>query len=170
MNKSVTMYRATTVNNFAVLALLVATLCGIYIGVNFKAIEQQVVMGVSSARDTVAFSLMTKEATAKIAAIEIENGKLKAVNYSLERANLALSAQASELAKVGYTRGAQYRNCEVARQNALIPETTVSQAVQHHVVEPAKEVVVTTGNTLRSVWDKYEFQPERLTSWVKSVF
>lgn len=54
--------------------------------------------------------------------------------------------------------------------NALIPEATVKQAAVTHVVEPVRDGFVTVKVKVTDLWNTYEFQPQKVKSWVSNVF
>lgn len=58
---------------------------------------------------------------------------------------------------------------KVAAENALIPEATVKEAAVNHVVVPVKSTFETAKEKAVTLWNTYEFQPEKVTNWFRNV-
>ena len=168
-SNEVVLYQASIVNRLATIsAALVIAVC-IAVGYNLASVDTTPITSevsgvISNARNNAAWTMLSDSGKQAISKLSENNVQLREQNAELKQ---MLSVKEAELAKVELKLAAASNSNEKLQEklsNALIAESSVTEAVKVHVVEPTTSAVKEGYYKAKDFWNSYEFKPEKVTN------
>lgn len=161
-SKEVVLYSAPVASRLvAISAVLVIAVC-IAVGYNLAAVDttpikSEVSSFISNARNHAGWIILSDSGKQSIAKLAEDNVQLR---KEAEETKQLLAAKETELATVTNAND----KLKYKLSNALIAESSVTDAVKVHVVNPTTSVVKDGYYKAKELWNSYEFKPEKVTS------
>ena len=168
-SNEVVLYSASVVNRLvAFSAGLVIAVC-IAVGYNLASVDTAPIKSevsglVSNARNNAAWIMLSDSGKQAIAKLAEDNTQLRKETEELKQ---MLVVKEAELAKVELklaTATSSNEKLQEKLSNALVAESSVTEAVKVHVVDPTTSAVKDGYHKAKGLWNSYEFKPEKVTN------